>query len=83
MTGSSLSNLKTNGDQMEIDKERELYNRLIQVLEDALEKAAGVLGQDTRDSSRKRRVTIHHASEIYEYLCDLLDETLEARSKLR
>ena len=65
-----------------IDEERDRYNRLIEVLEDALGKAAAVLGADTRVSARKSRTTIHHASEIYEYLCDLLDETLEARSKL-
>jgi hypothetical protein len=52
------------------------------VLEEAVEKAAKALGPETRMSCRESRITIHNASQIYEYLCDLLDEALAARSRL-
>jgi len=64
------------------DEERQSYNSLIGVLEEAVEKAAKALGPEARMSYRESRITIHNASEIYEYLCDLLDEALAARSRL-
>jgi len=67
----------------EIDKKRDSYNKLIEVLEDALGKAAAALGPEARDSSSQNRIAIHEPGEIYQYLGELLDETLKARSKLK
>jgi len=64
------------------DEERERYNRLIEVLENSVEKAANVLGPHSGDSLRESRIKIRSAHDIYEYLCDLLDEALAARSRL-
>ena len=64
------------------DEERERYNQLIGVLENAVEKAANALGPNSGDSMRESRITIRSAHDIYEYLCDLLDEALAARSRL-
>jgi len=62
--------------------ERQSFDKLIRVLEDAIEGAAKVLGPDVGSSSKRRQVTIDHAYQIYEYLCDLLDEAREARLRL-
>ncbi|MBV8135568.1 MAG: hypothetical protein JO121_08010 [Deltaproteobacteria bacterium] len=62
-------------------KDRDRYSKLIRVLQDALEKSAEILGENVR-AGAERRVTIKHPYEVYEYLCDLLDETVEARSRL-
>jgi hypothetical protein len=56
-------------------EERESFVKLIRVLEDAIEEAAKVLGSEARPSSRRRHQTVDHAYQIYENLCDLLDES--------
>ncbi|MGO9603870.1 MAG: hypothetical protein ACLQAT_10810 [Candidatus Binataceae bacterium] len=65
-----------------LTEERDRYNGLIRVLQEALQEAAEVLGPNVRSSSKERRFIIEHPYQIYEYLCDLLDEALEARSRL-
>ena len=62
-------------------KDRDRYGKLIRVLQDALEKSAEIMGENVRTEGN-RGVTIEHPYEVYEYLCDLLDETVEARSRL-
>jgi hypothetical protein len=64
-------------------EERESFDKLIRVLEDATEEAARILGSDARSSFRTRHTKIKSAPEIYEYLCDLLDEAREARLMLQ
>jgi hypothetical protein len=63
-------------------EERESFDKLIRALEDATEEAAKILGSNARSSFTTRHATINHAYEIYEYLCDLLDEARDARLRL-
>jgi hypothetical protein len=63
-------------------EERESFDKLIRVLEDALEAAAKVLGPNARPSARSRYHPIEHPYEIYQILCDLLDDAREGRSRL-
>ena len=64
-------------------EERESFDKLIRVLEDALEAAATVLGPDARPSARSRYHVIEHPYEIYQYLGDLLDDARAALLRLR
>jgi hypothetical protein len=63
-------------------EDRESFDNLIRVLEDALEAAAKVLGPDARPSARSRYHIIEHPNEIYQNLCDLLDDARAGRSRL-
>jgi hypothetical protein len=64
-------------------EEKELFDKLIRVLEDALEAAAKVLGPNTGSSYLRRHDRVDHAYQIYDYLSSLLDEARVGRSNLR
>ena len=64
-------------------EEKELFDKLIRVLEDALEAAAKVLGPNTGSSQLRRHDPVDHAYQIYESLSSLLDEARLGRSNLR
>jgi hypothetical protein len=63
-------------------EEKELFDKLIRVLEDALEAAARILGPDARPALRSHYRTLEHPSEIYENLSDLLDAARVGRARL-
>lgn len=63
------------------NEEVEAFDKLIRVLEDALEKAAKILGPNARPGSRSRYDNLKHASQVYEHLSDLLDATRAGRSE--
>jgi hypothetical protein len=63
-------------------EQRESFDKLIRVLEDALEAAARVLGPDATPSAKSRYYAIEHPYQIYQNLCDLLDDAREGRSRL-
>ena len=66
-----------------VDVELASFDKLIRVLEDALERAAEILGPNIKPPSvRSRHGTLEHAFEIYEDLSDLLDASRAGRSKL-
>jgi len=64
-------------------QEKESFDKLIRVLEDALETAAKILGPNATLSYTRRHNAIDHAHQIYEDLSALLDEARVGRSKLR
>jgi hypothetical protein len=66
---------------MNVNEELESFSKLIRVLEDALERAAEILGPNERPSSRSRH-TIESAAQVYENLSDLLDATLAGRIRI-
>jgi hypothetical protein len=61
--------------------EYEQFVKLIRVLEDALERAAAILGPEARPASH-RRDHIKRSAQVYEELSDLLDATREGRARL-
>ncbi|HVN27088.1 MAG TPA: hypothetical protein VMT64_01305 [Candidatus Binataceae bacterium] len=61
--------------------ELESFDKLVRILEDALEGAAAILGPDAKAPSLSRH-HIEHAYQVYEDLSDLLDATRVGRSKL-
>jgi hypothetical protein len=63
-------------------EERESFDKLIRVLEDALEAAAKILGPSARPSTKSRYYVIENPYQIYQNLCDLLDDAREGRSRL-
>jgi hypothetical protein len=63
-------------------EEKESFDKLIRVLEDAVEAAAKVLGPNARPSVRSRFRALEHASQVYEDLSDLLDAARAGRSRL-
>jgi len=66
-----------------LDEELASFDKLIRVLEDALERAAEILGPNIRPPSmRSRHAALEDAFQIYEDLSDLLDASRAARLKL-
>lgn len=66
-----------------LDEELALFDKLIRVLEDALERAAEILGANIKPpSTRSRHGTLEHAFQIYEDLSDLLDASRAGRLRL-
>jgi len=65
-----------------LDEELESFGKLIRVLEDAIEKAAEILGSSAMPGSISRHPNLEHASQVYGDLSDLLDATRAARSRL-
>ena len=63
-------------------EEKESFDKLIRVLEDALEAAAKILGSNARPGIRSHYRTLEHASQVYESLSELLDAAREGRSRL-
>jgi hypothetical protein len=63
-------------------KERESFDKLIRVLEDAIEAAAKILGPDARPPLISRHRAIQYPNQVYEDLSDLLDATRAGRLKL-
>jgi len=63
-------------------EEKESFDKLIRVLEDALEAGAKILGDDARPGLRSHHRAIEHASQVYEDLSDLLDAAREGRSRM-
>ena len=63
-------------------EEKESFDKLIRVLEDAVEAAAKILGQNARPALRSRYRALKHASQVYEDLSDLLDAAREGRLRL-
>jgi len=61
-------------------KELESFDKLIRVLEDAIEKAAQILGGEERPASISRH-RIEYAYQVYENLSDLLDATRDGRAR--
>jgi hypothetical protein len=61
--------------------EYEQFVKLIRVLEDALERAAAILGPEARPASQSRD-HIKRPAQVYEELSDLLDATREGRAQL-
>jgi hypothetical protein len=59
----------------------EQFVKLIRVIEDALERAAAILGPEARPAPRNRD-HIKRPAQIYEELSDLLDASREGRARL-
>jgi hypothetical protein len=59
----------------------EQFVKLIRVIEDALERAAAILGPEARPASHGRD-HIHRPVQVYEELSNLLDATREGRARL-
>jgi len=66
----------------DIIEEKESFDKLIRVLEDAVEAAAKILGPNARPALRSRYRTLEHAAEVYEDLSDLLDAARAGRLRL-
>jgi hypothetical protein len=63
-------------------EEKESFDKLIRVLEDALEGAAKILGPNARPALRSRYRALEHATQVYEDHSDLLDAARAGRSRL-
>jgi hypothetical protein len=63
-------------------EKKESFDKLIRVLEDAVEAAAKILGPNARPALRSRYRALEHPSQVYENLSDLLDAAREGRSRL-
>ena len=63
-------------------EEKESFDKLIRVLEDAVEAAAKILGPNARPALRSRYRALEHSAQVYENLSDLLDAAREGRSRL-
>ena len=57
---------------MNLNEELELFVKLTRVLEDALERAAEILGDANAEFSSRNSHVIERPSQIYEDLSDLL-----------
>jgi len=67
---------------MELIEEKESFDKLIRVLEDAVEAAAKILGPNARPALRSHYTALEHASQVYENLSDLLDAARAGRLRL-
>jgi len=56
------------------------FDKLVRVLEDALEEAAKILGPDVAPPSTSRYHPLERANQVYAHLSDLLDATRAGRS---
>ena len=65
---------------MDLNEELEALAKLTRVLEDALERAAEILGPEAKFATRNSH-TIEHAVQVYEDLSDLLDATRAGRMR--
>jgi hypothetical protein len=63
-------------------EEKEAFDKLIRVLEDAIEAAAKILGPNARPALRSHYRILENASQVYEDLSDLLDAARAGRSRL-
>jgi hypothetical protein len=63
-------------------EEKESFDKVIRVLEDAVEAAAKILGSNARPGLRSHYGTLEHASQVYEALSNLLDAARAGRSGL-
>ena len=63
-------------------EEKESFDKIIRVLEDAVEAAAKVLGPNARPGLRSSFRTLEDASQVYEALSDLLDAARAGRLRL-
>jgi hypothetical protein len=64
------------------ERDREAFDKLIILLEDTCEQVATILGDDARSSAANSRRTIDRPYQVYEVLCDLVDETRVGRSRM-
>jgi hypothetical protein len=70
-----------NGIMAPPNDELDSYNKLIRVLEDALEAAAGILGSEARPPLRSRYEALDQAAEVYSGLSDLLEAARAGRMR--
>ena len=63
-------------------EDKESFDKVIRVLEDAVEAAAKILGPNARPGLRSHYRTLAHPSQVYEALSDLLDAARAGRSRL-
>jgi hypothetical protein len=63
-------------------EEKESFDKVIRVLEDAVEAAAKVLGPNARPGFRSHYRQLEHPAQVYEALSDLLDAAREGRVRL-
>ena len=59
-----------------------IRDKVIRVLEDAVEAAAKVLGPNARPGFRSHYRQLEHPAQVYEALSDLLDAAREGRVRL-
>jgi hypothetical protein len=67
---------------MNLAEEKESFDKVIRVLEDALEAAAKILGANARPGLRSHYRTPERASQVYEDLSNLLDASRAGRFQL-
>jgi hypothetical protein len=67
---------------VDLSQEKESFDKVIRVLEDALEAAAKILGPNARPGLRVHHRTPVSASQVYEDLSDLLDASRAGRLQL-
>jgi hypothetical protein len=65
-----------------LTEEKESFDKVIRVLENAVEAAAKVLGPNARPGLRTSFRTLENASQVYEALSDLLDVARAGRVRL-
>jgi hypothetical protein len=62
--------------------EKESFDKLIEVLRDALGKAEKILGPNVKPPSGKPHETVEHAFDVYDNIWDLLQRARAGRSRL-
>jgi hypothetical protein len=64
-----------------VSEELRLFDKLIRVLEDALEEAAKILGPNATPPSTSHYRPLEHANQVFTHLSDLLDAARAGRSQ--